>query len=75
LRERYVRDKELTERRHGYQKLFFLALDTAQKPYYFGNKNPHVSAFFATALLGLAPVRSTRATAAQPPEKHECLSV
>jgi hypothetical protein len=51
-------------------KLFFLAVDTAQKPYYFGSKNPHVSALFTTALLGLAPVRSTRATAAQPPEKH-----
>jgi hypothetical protein len=55
--------------------MFFLALDAAEKPYYCGSKNPHVSALFTTALLGLAPVRSTRATAAQPPEKHERLSV
>ena len=39
-------------------------MDTAPKPYYFGSKNPHVSAVFTTALLGLAPVRSTRAIAA-----------
>jgi hypothetical protein len=51
-------------------KIIFLALDTAQKPYYFGSKNSHVSALFTTALLGLAPVRSTRATAAQPPKEH-----
>jgi len=44
-------------------------LDTAQKPYYGGSKDPHVSALFTTALLGLAPVRSTRAPAAQSPEK------
>ena len=56
-------------------RMFFLALDAAQKPYYCGIKNPHVSALFTTALLGLAPVRSTRATAAQPPEKHKRLSV
>jgi hypothetical protein len=62
-----LRDIELTERRHGYQKYFFL--DTAQKPYYGGSKDPHVSALFTTALLGLAPVRSTRAPAAQSPEK------
>jgi hypothetical protein len=40
------------------------ALDTTQKPYYFGIKNPRVSAVFTTALLGLASVRSTRASAA-----------
>jgi hypothetical protein len=40
------------------------ALDTAPKPYYFGSKNPDVSAVFTTALLDLASVRSTRATAA-----------
>ena len=39
-------------------------MDTAPKPYYFGSKHPHVSAVFTTALLGLASVRSTRATAA-----------
>jgi hypothetical protein len=39
-------------------------MDTAPKPYYFGSRNPHVSAVFTTALLGLASVRSTRATAA-----------
>ena len=44
----------------GYQK----NLDAAQKSYYCGNKNPHVSAVFTTALLGLAPARSTRASAA-----------
>jgi hypothetical protein len=40
------------------------ALDAPQKPYYCGSKNPHVSAVFTTALLGLAPARSTRASAA-----------
>ena len=59
-----LRDDEVTERCHGYQNYFFLALDTAPKPYYFGSKNPHVSAVFTTALLDLASVRSTRATAA-----------
>ena len=59
-----LRDDEVTERCHGYQKLLFLALDTAPKPYYFGSRNPHVSAVFTTALLDLASVRSTRATAA-----------
>ena len=43
---------------HGYQNYSFsLSLDTAQKSYYFGSKNPYVSAVFATALLGLASVR------------------
>src|SRR5580693_8762248 len=41
-----------------------VSLDTAPKPYYFESRNPHVSAVFTTALLGLASVRSTRATAA-----------
>jgi hypothetical protein len=59
-----LRDVEVTERCHGYQNLFFLALDTAAKPYYFGSKNPNVSAVFTTALLDLASVRSTRATVA-----------
>ena len=39
------------------------ALDTAPKPYYFGSKNTHASAVFTTALLDLASVRFTRATA------------
>ena len=61
----FLRDDEVTERCHGYQKYFFsLTLDTAPKPYYFGSKNPNVSAVFTTALLDLASVRSTRATAA-----------
>jgi hypothetical protein len=34
---------------------------TAQKPYYYGSKNPHVSAVFTTVLLGSAPERFTRA--------------
>jgi hypothetical protein len=59
-----LRDDEVTEGCHGYQNYFFLALDTAPKPYYFGSKNPDVSAVFTTALLDLASVRSTRATAA-----------
>jgi hypothetical protein len=49
-------------------KIIFIALDKVRKPYYVGSKNPHVGAFFTTALLGLAPVRSTRATAAQTPK-------
>ena len=40
------------------------ALDVAQKPYHSVSRNPHVSAVFTTALLGLAPARSTRASAA-----------
>jgi hypothetical protein len=50
------------------------ALDAAQKPYYCGNKSPHVSAVFTTALHGLAPAHSTRAIRRQPPEKHQRLS-
>jgi hypothetical protein len=53
----------------------FLALDKVRKLYYVGSKNPHVGALFTTALLGLAPVRFTRATVAQTPKKHERLSV
>ncbi len=41
-----------------------LALDAAPKPYHSGSKNPHASAVFTTVLLGLAPARSTRASAA-----------
>src|ERR1700739_4422900 len=62
-----LRDDEVTERCHGYQNYFLslsLSLDTAPKPYYFGSKNPHVSAVFTTALLDRASVRSPRATAA-----------
>lgn len=44
--------------------LFFLALDRSQKPYYCESKNPHVRAVLTTALLGLAPARSTLASAA-----------
>jgi len=58
-----LRDDELTERA-TLPKLFFSALDTAQNPYYFESKNPPVRAVFTTALLGLALVRSTRASAA-----------
>jgi len=58
-----LRDDEVTECL-WLPKLFFLALDTAPKPYYFGSKNPHVSAVFTTALLDLTSVRSTCATAA-----------
>ncbi len=32
---------------------FSLPLDTAPKSYYFGSKNPYISAVFATALLGV----------------------
>jgi hypothetical protein len=56
-------------------KIIFLALDKVRKPYYVGSKNPHVGALFTTALLGLAPVPFTRATAAQTPKKHERLSI
>jgi hypothetical protein len=62
-----LRDDEVTERCHGYHNYFFWlaqSLDTAPKPYYFGSKNPYVRAVFTTALLDLASVRSTRATAA-----------
>ena len=56
-------------------KIIFLALDTAQEPYYVGSNNLYVSALFTKALLGLAPVRSTRATAAQTTGKHQPLLV
>ncbi len=51
--------------------IFFLSLDAAQKPYYCGSKNPQASALFATALLGLAPVPSTRAL---PPNDRKSMS-
>ena len=50
-------------------KPIFSALDTAQKPHYFGDRNPHASAVFTTSLLGLASVRSTRASAASGPPR------
>ena len=43
-------------------KIIFLALDKAQKPYYFGIKNSHQRCL-TTALLGFAPALSTRASA------------
>jgi hypothetical protein len=51
-----------------------LALYTAPKPYYFGTKDPNVSAVFTTALLDLASVCSTRATAPKPPATYQRLS-
>ena len=45
-------------------KIFFPALDKPQKPYYCGSKNSHQRCFTTTALLGLAPALSTRASAA-----------
>jgi hypothetical protein len=62
-----LRDDGLTERAMVTKIIFSRSaqsLDTAPKPYYFGSKNPHVSAVFTKALLGLASVRSTRASAA-----------
>jgi hypothetical protein len=59
-----LRGNEVTERRHGYQNYFFsLTLDKAQKPYYCGIKNSHQRCLTTTALLGLAPALSTRASA------------
>ncbi len=46
-------------------KIIFLALDKAQKPYYFGIKNSHQRCL-TTALLGFAPALSTRASAPPP---------
>jgi hypothetical protein len=43
LTKMHPRDDEVTERRHGYQNYFFLALDTAQNPYYCGSRT-HTSA-------------------------------
>ncbi len=55
----------LTARRHSYQNKSSPALDEIPKPYYCGGKKTHVSAVVATtALFGLAPMRSTRASAA-----------
>jgi hypothetical protein len=54
------RDAEVTKRHHGYQRIPSV-LKTAQKPYYYGSKNPHVSVVFTTALFGPAPERFTRA--------------
>ncbi len=36
-------------------------LPSRNRPYYYGSKNPHVSAVFTTALFGFAPERFTRA--------------
>ena len=57
---RKSRDDEVTKRHHGYQRIPSV-LETAQKPYYYGSKNPHVSAVFTTVLFGPAPERFTRA--------------
>jgi hypothetical protein len=73
-RNQSSRDKELTKRRHGYQKLSFLALDKVQKPYYCGTKNPHQRCLTTTALHGLAPALSTRASAAPPAKHQRCVS-
>jgi hypothetical protein len=43
-----------------------LALDKVQKPYYCRSKNPRQRCLSTTALLGLAPALSTRASAAHP---------
>jgi hypothetical protein len=61
-----------TKRHHGYQR-FLPFSKTPQKPYYYGIKNPHVSAVFTTALFGLAPEHFTRAL---PPTtgKHQRMS-
>jgi hypothetical protein len=45
-------------------KEFLQFLKTPKNPYYYGSKNPHVSAALTTALFGPAPARSTRAFAA-----------
>ena len=54
------RDDEVTKRHHGYQRISSV-FETAQKPYYYGSKTPHVSAVFTTALFGPAPDRFNRA--------------
>jgi hypothetical protein len=55
------RNDEVTEL-PGYQiNLLSLTLDKVQKPYYCGTKNSHQRCLTTTALLGLAPARSTRA--------------
>jgi hypothetical protein len=57
--------------RHGYQRISLSltqSLDTAPKPYYLVSKYPRRSRLATTALLGLAPVLSTRASAANHPE-------
>ena len=40
-------------------KEFLLFLKTPKNPYYYGSKNPHVSAALTTALFGPAPERFT----------------
>jgi hypothetical protein len=57
-------DKWAGNGRARFPKKSFPALDAAQKPYHSVSRNPHVSAVLTTALLGLAPARSTRASAA-----------
>ena len=68
-----LRDDALTERTMV-TKIIFSRSDTAQKPYYFGSKNPHVRAVFTTALLGFASVCSTRASAASHRQLNQRLS-
>jgi hypothetical protein len=42
-------------------KEFLPFLKTPKNPYYYGSKNPHVSAALTTALFGPAPEPLTRA--------------
>jgi hypothetical protein len=60
------RDDEPTERRHGYQNYFFSLWTGPKSRTTVEVRPPHVSAVFTTAMLGLAPVRSTRASAVNP---------
>jgi hypothetical protein len=69
------RDDELTERRHGYQ-IYFFPLWTAPKSRTTVEvRTSTFSAVFTTALLGLAPVRSTRASAVNPREAAALVGV
>jgi hypothetical protein len=46
---------------------------TLKKPYYYGNKNPYVSAVFTTALFGPAP-GALPVHCRQPPGNHQRMS-
>jgi hypothetical protein len=61
-----------TARKYGYQRNpLGIPLDAVQKTYYCGSKFKRQRCFTTTALLGLAPVRSARASAAN---HRECTS-
>jgi hypothetical protein len=70
-----LRDIELNRAPPWLPKLFFLLWTRSENRTTLEVRTQTSAPFFTAAPLGLAPVRSTRATAAQTPKKHERLSI